>query len=402
MEVLMAYPIDGFARTGIRRLLRVQKMELDAPGKSGLPTGALLISDSIRLSLLDHNVQDFPETDAAFQKKINSLFPNLDDSYSIAIIDITNIEDIRYAERKGSRAYQPGSVGKLAILTAMFCELENLYPYDFDKRIELLKNKQVKAGKWALPNIHPVPIYNPEKNTFEKRLLVESDVFSLFEWLDHMVSVSSNGAASVVWRELLLMNQLGLDYPELSSEGSIEFFKNADKRMLSRLAVDLVNEPLREIGISDNEFRLGSFFTRGATNQITPYGGSQATVTGLIKWLYTLEHGQIIDTESSLEIKKLMYLTDRRIRFASNSSLKSAAVYFKSGSLYKCRQEENYVCEKYKGNVDNFMNSVAIVEHTDGRKYMVALMSNVLRKNSNIDHNLLAGSIDKIVKESNI
>jgi hypothetical protein len=93
-----------------------------------------------------------------------------------------------------------------------------------------------------------------------------------------------------------------------------------------------------------------------------------------------------------------MYMTDRRIRYAGNESLKEAAVYFKSGSLYKCKQEEGFKCGKYMGNVQNFMNSVAIVEHEDGTIYMVALMTNVLRKNSNIDHNALAGRVDKMIK----
>jgi hypothetical protein len=77
--------------------------------------------------------------------------------------------------------------------------------------------------------------------------------------------------------------------------------------------------------------------------------------------------------------------------------LNQAAVYFKSGSLYKCKPEEGFTCEKYKGNVDNFMNSMAIIEQPNGTTYMVCLMSNVLRKNSNLDHLGLATSIDRII-----
>ena len=58
------------------------------------------------------------------------------------------------------------------------------------------------------------------------------------------------------------------------------------------------------------------------------------------------------------------------------------------------------MCEKYKGNVDNIMNSVAIVEHPDGVTYLVALMSNVRKKNSNLDHMALAASIDKLVRKA--
>ena len=105
----------------------------------------------------------------------------------------------------------------------------------------------------------------------------------------------------------------------------------------------------------------------------------------------------VVDAWSSLEIKRLMYMTARRIRYASSPRLNNAAVYFKSGSQYSCKQEEGFTCGKYMGNVENYMNSVAIVEHDDGRAYMVVLMSNVLRKNSAVEHQSLATFIDKIL-----
>ena len=44
------------------------------------------------------------------------------------------------------------------------------------------------------------------------------------------------------------------------------------------------------------------------------------------------------------------------------------------------------------------MYSVAIVEHPDGSKYLVALMSNVLRKNSAVEHQTLATYFDRILR----
>ena len=202
-----------------------------------------------------------------------------------------------------------------------------------------------------------------------------------------------------MWREVLLMRAFGMEYPELTYEEGEAFFKRTEKKVLSDLAVYVVNEPLRELGIEADEWRLGTFFTRGASNKIPPQGGSIGTPKGLTKWLWLLEHGQVIDSISSLEIKRLLYMTDRRIRYAANKKLDNAAVFFKSGSLYKCKEEPGYDCGKYKGNVYNYMNSVAIVEHPDDTKYMVVLMSNVLRKNSNVDHNALAGRIDGFIRE---
>ena len=99
-------------------------------------------------------------------------------------------------------------------------------------------------------------------------------------------------------------------------------------------------------------------------------------------------------------MKRLLYLTDRRIRYARSPRLDSAAVYFKSGSYYKCDRVKNPNCASYAGNVFNFMNSVIIVEHPNGVKYIVCLMSNVLNKNSAGAHMYMASKIDDIINDS--
>ena len=110
----------------------------------------------------------------------------------------------------------------------------------------------------------------------------------------------------------------------------------------------------------------------------------------------------MVDAWSSLEMKRYLYMTKKRYRYVYAPELSEAAVYFKSGSLYKCAPEEGFRCGKYRGNVQNLMNSVAIVEAPakDGpgqRRYIVALMSNVLRKNSAWDHSRLGAAIDEVV-----
>ena len=94
-------------------------------------------------------------------------------------------------------------------------------------------------------------------------------------------------------------------------------------------------------------------------------------------------------------------MTQRRIRYASSPALSPAAVYFKSGSLYKCKPEPDFKCLKYHGNVTNMLNSVAIVEHPAGKGqlyYMVVVMSNVLRKNSAVAHQTLATRIHRLIE----
>jgi len=91
------------------------------------------------------------------------------------------------------------------VVTALFDQLAKIYPDDYEKRVELLKTKMVKGGNWVLTDEHTIPVFDVETNKLVKRQAVASDVFSLFEWADHALSVSNNGAASVVWREALLM-----------------------------------------------------------------------------------------------------------------------------------------------------------------------------------------------------
>jgi hypothetical protein len=98
-------------------------------------------------------------------------------------------------------------------------------------------------------------------------------------------------------------------------------------------------------------------------------------------------------------MKKLMYFTRRRYRYASSPALDSAAVYFKSGSLYSCNPGSR--CRKYMGDKKNILNSVAIVESParDPQPcvYLVALCSNVLKINSAVEHQTIATEIEEMI-----
>ena len=396
------YPIDGYPNTNIRRLYYLQSV-VDEEIKGPQPIeGAMKKTYEIQLNLDNERGDDLtsiPSPDPGLQKAINSLFPRLNENYSIALLDITEGKPFRYASRKETDGYQPGSVGKLAVLLGFFTELAKIYPTSFHDRLELLCTKEIHAGHWALYDEHTVSIFNTQKLSLKKRQVQANDTFLLYEWLDYMLSVSNNGAAAVCWREAILMHVFGKKYPDLTYQQSEHFFKNTPRDSLSDLAITVVNDPLRAMGITKDEWRLGTFFTDGGSDYIPPQGGSIGTPVGLMKFLIMLERGKAVDAATSLEMKKLLYMTDRRIRYAGSPVLKEAAVYFKSGSLYKCAPEPGYQCAKYKGNVDNYMNSVAIIEHSDCTTYMVALMSNVRRKNSASDHMALAAAIDRIIRQ---
>ena len=393
------YPLDGFDYTGIRRLLRTGAIaDGTMPGRKPVP-GALKSISQIKLNLADRTGDELsalPDIDPELNAALAGLFVKRDASYSVALLDITPDRPARLALHRETNRYMPGSVGKLAILAGLFTELRRIYPDDVEARRQLLKTHRVEAGPWVRSNHHTIPVYDPDTGRFASRHVIESDVFSLYEWADHAISASSNAAASVLWKEVLLMRAFGVAYPP-SAQQEREFFAATPRAKLGEMAISVVNDPLRAVGIDEEEWRLGSLFTSYASAAIPAPGGSWGTSRGLLIYLLRVEEGQIVDAWSSLEIKRLMYQTERRIRYAASPDLADAAVYFKSGSLYKCRKEPGEDCGQYRGNVYNYMNSVATVETGDGRIYLVTLMSNVLLKNSAYEHLVLATEIERIV-----
>lgn len=392
-----AYPIDGFEASGIRRLELVRLRVTGAiPGQVPPPGGRRPLSE-VRLRLADGaGPAELPLVDTELQQRLDGLFGNLDESYAISILDITPGRAPRFATRQPHRTYSPGSVGKIAVVAGLFAELARRFPDDIEARLRLLRERMVVADEWIGKDRHPVPFFALADSAFESRPARIGDTFSLFEWADHMMSASANSAASTVWKEVMLMRAFGEAYPP-SLEAEQAFFRDTPKGRLQQLSLDVVNSPLRAVGIGQADWQMGSFFTNTG-QRIVPGAKSYASPQGALLFLFRLEQGRIVDPWSSLEIKRLMYTTGRRIRYVSSPAFAQAAVYFKSGSLFACTREEGFSCGKYMGNLHNYMNSVATIEHSNGPVYLVALMSNVLRKNSAVDHQSLATQVDKILR----
>ncbi len=391
------YPVDGYSNTGIRRLERLRLIiNNELAGPKPVP-GSRYSSSFIKLNLLsqaDLSVSKLTP-DPVLQKKIEALVLKRDPSYTLAVLDITPGQSLRYAVIRPELHFSPGSVGKLAIAAGLFTELKRLYPNDIQKRKKILKDRKIIAEFWIHKDHHPVPVFNPATREFISRPIQEGDVFSLYEWADHMLSASANSAGSTLWKELILMRAFESQYPPSREEEAL-FFKKTPKHKLQSIALSVVNDPLREMGIPEKAWRLGTFFTKGGQNRV-PGIKSYGSIEGFMEYLIRLEQGKIADEWSSLELKKLLYMTARRIRYASSPKLEKAAVYFKSGSLFRCKSEPGFQCKKYHGNIENVMNSVAIVEHPNGKTYLTVLLSNVLRKNSAFDHQSLASHIDAII-----
>jgi len=217
--------------------------------------------------------------------------------------------------------------------------------------------------------------------------------------MDWMCSSSSNAAAAMLMSHLMLLKHFGEAYPPSPAEAD-EFFATAGNVKKSKLFLDAIRTPITRNGLDIGKLRQGSFFTRRG-KQLVSGTNSIATARELLRFNLLMEQGKLVDEWSSLEIKRLIYLTDRRIRYASSPALEDAALYFKSGSLYSCKAEEGFVCEKYHGNRKNFMNSTTIVETTDKKqplRYISVVLSNVLRKNSAVEHQTLATRIHRLIQ----
>jgi hypothetical protein len=214
-----------------------------------------------------------------------------------------------------------------------------------------------------------------------------------------MLSASSNAAAGMVMKHLLLLVHFGKAYPVSEAEAA-RFFQETSKQELGQLLARAMHEPVSRNGLDLAQIRQGSFFTHEGKRRV-PGTSSYATPRALMQFCLKMEQGKLVDVFSSREIKRLLYMTERRIRYASSPALESAAVYFKSGSLYACKPEEGFKCRKYHGNVKNYMNSVALVEAPATERqlmYVVTLLSNVLRKNSAVDHQTLATRMHRLIE----
>jgi hypothetical protein len=204
----------------------------------------------------------------------------------------------------------------------------------------------------------------------------------------------------MVMREAMLLRQFGKAYPPPEAEIA-RFFAETPKSELTALFERTFVDPVTRSGLDVNLLRQGSVFTHRGKQIVPGPGESYGSARELTRYLVLLEQGKLVDEFSSREIKRLLYVTERRIRYAASPALASSAVYFKSGSLYQCRPEPGFRCVPYAGNVRNFMNSVAIVEHpAAGRRlyYMVTIVSNVLRRNSASVHMELATRLQKLME----
>ena len=398
--VASAYPLDGHAYTGVPRL-QAQRMiqEGELAGRKR-PPGELLPMKRVDLRLVDRPDFSLPSPDPQFTAKIKRLLGNEAGRYSIALLDLSEPAQPRYAEWQGNQAQNPGSVGKLMVGLAIFQALADIYPEDINARENTLRNSVVCADVFSVYDHHTVPFWNADTKKLIRRPIKQGDCASLWTYLDWMMSPSSNSAAGMVQKHLILLAHFGRQYPVTEQQAN-RFFAETTARDRAIIFETAMQSPIPRNGLDLNTLRQGSFFTREGKRRVAGTS-SRATSRGLMEFILKMEQGKLVDMFSSRELKRLLYITERRIRYASTAALRNSAVYFKSGSLYSCEPEPGFQCKKYHGNKRNYMNSVAIVESPAGQNrlyYMTTLLSNVLRKNSAVDHRDLAGAIHRMLLE---
>jgi hypothetical protein len=394
------YPLDGYTETGIRRVEGARLAHEGLVDGGSQPPGALLTTQQVDLRLVNRNIV-LPPADPEFTARIRTLLGEQADRYGITVLDLTDLDNPRYADHRGDHRQNVGSVGKLLVALGYFQALADTWPDDLERRKEILRDTIMIADDFSVSDHHTIRLFDVETRTLTRRPIEIGDKGSVWEYLDWMLSVSSNSAAAMVMRDAMLLKHFGQRYP-VSEEQIETFFSTTHGSKLTKLFQQTFWEPVTRNGLSLDEMRQGSFFTKQGKKNVNGGGNSYATARSLIEFLLKMEEGGLVDEWSSRQLKRLLYMTERRIRYASSPELKDAAVYFKSGSWYKCKQEEGFTCRAYSGNVINYMNSVAIIEQEiNGVKlrYMVIVISNVLRQNSAVEHQTLGTEIHKLIKQ---
>ena len=397
---VLAYPLDGYAETGIRRLEYSRLANAGEVEGNAQPAGAMLPMAQVQLGLAGRPEFEIPEPDPEFTRAVIELLGDQADRYSLLILDVTDPERPVYAEHRPDERQNVGSVGKIVSALGLYQTLADVYPDSIDRRKVVLRNTTITADAFSQTDHHAIRIFNVDTRELIRRPMQIGDRGSLWEYLDWMLSVSSNAAAGMVMRDTLLLRYFGTDYPV--SEAEIQaFFSTTPASELTRLFQESFWQPIERNGMDLDRIRQGSIFTAGGQRRVSGGGLSYATARALLQYLLLMEQGRLVDEWSSLEIKRMLYVTEKRIRYASSPALSRAAVYSKSGSLYSCEPEEGFICYPYHGNVRNWMNSINVIEHeVDGKRlyYFVVLISNVLRVNSAVTHQTMGTDVHHLIR----
>ena len=122
-----SYPLDGFANTGIARVEAFRIAQKNTGGKL-LPPGANLTTDKIVLSLQHLPDFEIPPPDPVLSRELREELGSDARGYGVALLDISDPMQPRYAEVNPYAMMNAGSVGKLLVGLGVFQTLADMQP----------------------------------------------------------------------------------------------------------------------------------------------------------------------------------------------------------------------------------------------------------------------------------
>ncbi|MGD8930233.1 MAG: hypothetical protein PVI22_14760, partial [Lysobacterales bacterium] len=240
---LLAYPLDGYDETGIRR---VEGSRLANEGRAlggRQPPGALLTTAEVDIRLADRPALQIPPPDPGFTGQVKALLGEHVDDYGIAVLDLTDPDRPAYAEHCGDYLQNVGSVGKLVGALGYFQALADAWPDDPEARKRVLHDTSITADDFSRSDGHDVRFFDVERRILTRRPLQSGDEGSVWEYLDWMLSASSNAAASMIMRDAMLLRRFGRKYP-VPEDRIRAFFGDTPAGELTQLFRETFWEPV--------------------------------------------------------------------------------------------------------------------------------------------------------------
>ena len=151
------YPLDGYPYTGI---LRLEGFRLAQEGKVRgikIPMGARLNSDQVDLRLLGRQDFEIPPIDSDFTEAVGTFLGDDAEDYAVAVLNMSDPDNPKYAEYNGTQRSNVGSVGKLLVALGVFQALADFYPDDINQRLKILRSSLVTADSCIQSDHHKVP-----------------------------------------------------------------------------------------------------------------------------------------------------------------------------------------------------------------------------------------------------
>ena len=111
---LLAYPLDGYEDTGIRRVEGARRANEGLALGGTQPPGALLTTEQVDLRLLNYPNLTLPPADPDFTARIGTLLGEHGGAYGIAVLDMTDPDNPSYAEHRGDYRQNVGQASASA------------------------------------------------------------------------------------------------------------------------------------------------------------------------------------------------------------------------------------------------------------------------------------------------